>query len=72
MFNIIQSGGLLGNDLGNLSKKLLLKLVPLAEDVFPKLGTKEMNLKEKNGKAIIRAGKGVNLFISNEDIYDIN
>ena len=72
MFNIIQSGGLLGNDLGNLSKKLLLKLVPLAEDVFPKLGTKEMNLKEKSGKAIIRAGKGVNLFISNEDIYDIN
>ena len=38
---IIQSGGFLGNMIGKLGKDALMSLaVPLAKDVFLKLGTK--------------------------------
>ena len=75
---IIQSGRNLGRTLGNLGKKELLDFaVPLAKDVLFKAVTKATlsaldKLERKvRGEGAVRAEKGFNFFISNEDMNDI-
>ena len=76
---IIQSGGSFGFWLGNLGKKALRNIViSLARDNLPGLAS---NLTASainkfytkiSGKGAVKAEKGFTLFISNEDMNDIN
>ena len=72
---IIQSGGSFGSWLGHLGKKPLPNIaIPLARDNLPglvsNLTSNAINKFERkiSGKGAVRAGKGFNLFISNEGI----
>ena len=80
---IIQSGGFFGKTIGNIisnlcKKALIYLVVPLAENVLPKLATKAKTSpaidkfeRKISGRGAVRAGKGFTLFISNEDMDDI-
>ena len=74
---IIQSGGLFGTALRNLGKKYYKTLLFLWQAVLPKLATKAtsyvLNKFERkiSGQGAARAGKGLILFLSNEDMDDI-
>ena len=75
---MIQSGGFLRNMLGNLGKKVITDLaIPLARDNLPglviNLASNTINQFERkiSGKGAVRAGKGLTLSISNEDMNDI-
>ena len=74
---IIQSGGSFGSWLGNLGKKALTNIaIRLAKDnlagLVSNLTSDAINKLDRkiSGKGAARAGKGFNLFISNEDIND--
>ena len=74
---LVQSGRFLGKGLGNLDKRILLDLaVNFTKDVFPKLATKAASSaidkfeRIINGKGVVRAGKGFNLYILNEYMDD--
>ena len=80
---IIQSGRFLGKTLGkvisNLSKKEPTDLpLPLTKAALPKLATKagppslDKFEREISGQGAVRAGKGLTLFISNEDMDDMS
>ena len=76
---IIQSGGSFGSWLGNLGKKALTNIaIPLARDNLPglvgHLTSSAINKFDRkiSGKGAVRAGKGFTLFISNEDMNNIN
>ena len=75
---MIQSGGFLRNMLVNLGKKVITDLaIPLARDnllgLVSNITSNELNKFERkiSGKGSVRAGKGLTLFISNEDMNDI-
>ena len=75
---MIQSGGFLRNMLCNLGKKVITDLaIPLARNNLSGLVSNlDSNAIKKFGRKIsgrgtVRAGKGFNLFISNEDMNDI-
>ena len=75
---MIQSGGFLGNRLGNLGQKVITNLaVPLSRDNLPglvsNLAPNAINKfeREVHGNRAVRAGKGFNLFISNKDRNNI-
>ena len=75
---MIQSGGFLRNMLVNLDKKVITDLaIPLATDnllgLVSNITPNELNKFERkiSGKGSVRAGKGLTLVISNEDMNDI-
>ena len=75
---IIQIGGSFDSWLANLGKKALTYVaIPLARDNLPELvsnlTSNAVNKFDKkiSEKRAVRAGKGFNLFISNEDMNDI-
>ena len=75
---IIQSGGSFGSWVSNLGRKALTKTaIPLAGDNLPglvsNLTSSAINKFDSkiSGKGAVRARKGFNLLISNEDMNDI-
>ena len=75
---IIQSGGSFESWLANLGKKALTNgAIPLAKDNLPGLvsnlaSNRKKTIKRKiSGKGAVWVGKGLILFISNEDMNDI-
>ena len=75
---IVESGGPFGSWLGNLGKKALANIaILLSRDNLPglvsNLASHAINKFERkiSGKGAVRAGKGFNLFISNEDMNDV-
>ena len=75
---IIQSGGSFSSSLGNLGKKALTNIaIPLARDNLPSLvrnlTSNAINKFERkiSRYGAVRAGKGFNLYISDEDMNDI-
>ena len=75
---IIQSGGSFGSWLGNLGKKALANVtIPFTRYNLPALVTDiTSNVITKferiiSQKGVVRAGKGVTLFTSNEDLNNI-
>ena len=76
---MIQSGEYLRNMLGNLGKNVItdraiLWAINNLPGLVSNLASNAINkLKRKiSGKGAVRAGKGFTLFISNEDMNDIN
>ena len=78
IFKVTRSGGSFGSWLGNLGKKALTNTaILLARDNLPglvnNLTSNAINKFERkiNGKGVVRAEKGFDLFIWNEDVNDI-
>ena len=78
-FKTINSGEFLGNMISKLGKEALTKFaVPLTKDSLPELATKTTSSaidkfeRKISGRGAVRAGKGFTLFITNEDMDDIN
>ena len=78
IFKVIRSGGSFGSWLGNLGKKALTNIaILLARDNLPglvnNLTSNAINKFERkiSGKEVVRAEKGFDLFIWNEDVNDI-